>query len=57
MDNSGKLEVMGRVIQLVRAQLTGQVGDNFAILHQDTSKTKLGCIAIDIEALGNVEHG
>jgi hypothetical protein len=57
MDNNGKLEVMGRVIQLVRAQLTGQVGDNFAILHKDTSKTKLGSIAVDIEALGDIGHG
>jgi hypothetical protein len=57
MDNSGKLEVMSRVIQLMRAQLTGQVGNNLAVLHKDTSKTKLGCIALDVKALGNVGHG
>jgi hypothetical protein len=41
----------------MRVQLMGQVADNFAVLHQDTSKTKLGCIAVDIEALGDIGHG
>jgi hypothetical protein len=57
MDHSGKLKVMGRVIHLVRVQLTGQVGNNHAVLHKNASKTKLGCIAVDVKALGNVGHG
>jgi hypothetical protein len=48
MDNGGKLKVMSGVIHLMRAQLTGQIGYNLAILHKDTSKTKLGCIAVDV---------
>jgi hypothetical protein len=48
---------MGRIILFMRSKLPREVSYDLAFLHQYTTKSKLGSVAIDIKVFGDIGHG
>jgi hypothetical protein len=56
MHNSGKLKIMGWVVFLMVLQLSGRIGNESSILHQNTAESLSGCITIDHKVFLNVRQ-
>ena len=46
-----KFQVMGRIVLLMRPELAGSLRNNFPVLHQYTTQSLSGCVAINDKAL------